>query len=247
MTDGDGISTGSRVNGRFLERGQQVTRLEAFVDAAFAFAVTLLVISIDAIPDSAESLIAAIKGVPAFGASFALIVWFWHAHASWSRRYGLDDAATTRLSLLLVFLVLVYVYPLKVMFGSFFSWATGRWLPSGFLIQSLGELQLMFAVYAIAWSTLGLVVVALYRHAWSQRDVLGLGREERIELRGRLAAWWVVPASGVLSLLITASLHPSAWWMYGLPLVAYALMLLRGVVQRHAQHRAALALDRPPG
>lgn len=60
----------------FLERGASVTRVEAFVDAAFAFAVTLLVISLDSIPSSISSMVEALKGVPAFAASFAQIMIF---------------------------------------------------------------------------------------------------------------------------------------------------------------------------
>ena len=63
-----GVSELRRMPDGFLERGAQVTRLEAFVDAAFAFAVTLLVISLDAIPDSIPALMVAMKGVPAFAA-----------------------------------------------------------------------------------------------------------------------------------------------------------------------------------
>lgn len=246
MIDGSARPAEARGKGRFLERGQQVTRLEAFVDAAFAFAVTLLVISIDAIPDSAEALIAALKGIPAFAASFALIALFWNAHARWSRRYGMDDAWTTTLSLLLVFLVLVYVYPLRVLFGSFFGWISGGWLPSGYRIGSFDDLRLMFAVYAIAWGTLGLVVVALYGHAWRKRDALALGREERIELRGDLAGWWMVPATGALSLLFAALLKPPIEWMYGLPGMTYSLMAFTGLVSRFAERRAARRIGRSP-
>ena len=91
-------------------------------NAAFAFAVTLLVISFDAIPDSAQAMLEALKGVPAFGASFALLVMFWWAHASWSRRYGLDDGVTAVLSCVLVFTVLVYVYPLRFMSEICITW-----------------------------------------------------------------------------------------------------------------------------
>src|SRR3546814_19817903 len=92
----------------FVHRGRQVTRLEAFVDAAFAFAVTLLVISIDAIPDSRAALVVALKAVPSFAACFAMIALFWAAHARWSRRYGFDHAPCNVVSLLLVFVVVVY-------------------------------------------------------------------------------------------------------------------------------------------
>ena len=67
-------------------RGGGTTRLEAFVDAAFAFAVTLLVISAERIPDSVRSLVLALKQIPAFAAGFALLALFWYAHVRWSRR-----------------------------------------------------------------------------------------------------------------------------------------------------------------
>ena len=44
-------------------QGERSSRLDAFVDAAFAFAVTLLVISADRIPDTLESLLLALKTV----------------------------------------------------------------------------------------------------------------------------------------------------------------------------------------
>ena len=44
--------------------GGRNNRLDAFVDAAFAFAVTLLVISADKVPDSIEALRIALKAVP---------------------------------------------------------------------------------------------------------------------------------------------------------------------------------------
>jgi uncharacterized membrane protein len=46
-----------------IDRGEKVTRLEAFVDAAFAFSVTLLVISGDKIPTSVDELIQALNHV----------------------------------------------------------------------------------------------------------------------------------------------------------------------------------------
>jgi uncharacterized membrane protein len=45
-----------------ISRGRQTTRLETFVDAAFAFALTMLVISVDAIPQSFDELLQALKG-----------------------------------------------------------------------------------------------------------------------------------------------------------------------------------------
>ena len=54
------------------------------------------------------------RGVPGFAASFFVIARLWQSHRHWSRRYGIEDAYGTRLSLALVFIVLVYVYPLRM-------------------------------------------------------------------------------------------------------------------------------------
>ena len=91
-----------------------MTRLETFTDAAFAFAVTLLVVGGgDSVPANFTEMVLALKQVPAFAASFANIMLFWYAHHVWSRRFGLDDTASIFLSLVLIFVVLIYVYPLK--------------------------------------------------------------------------------------------------------------------------------------
>jgi len=169
----------------FQERGASVTRLEAFVDAAFAFSVTLLVIALNGIPDSISGMLQALKGVPAFAASFAQIMMFWSAHALWSRRFGLDDGGSTRLSLVLVFLVLVYVYPLKILFGSFFAWISGGWLPQVALIRTLADLQGMFTMYGLAFGTLSLLMAALNRHALHGNVAPPLSAYERGHARGQ--------------------------------------------------------------
>ena len=69
----------------FRERGAQVTRVEAFIDAVFAFAITLMAVAGQSIPGSVDALADAMKGIPAFVLAFALIARFWSAHAHWSR------------------------------------------------------------------------------------------------------------------------------------------------------------------
>ncbi len=97
----DGLADLPKKNG-FRQRGSEMTRLETFTDAAFAFAVTMLVVGGgDAIPTSFEEMILALKQVPAFAASFSNIMLFWYAHHRWSRRYGLEDAVSVTLSVTL--------------------------------------------------------------------------------------------------------------------------------------------------
>ena len=214
--------------GDYVERGQQVTRLEAFVDAAFAFALTMLVISIDEIPGNRAELVQALKGVPAFAASFAVLAMFWWDHNLWSRRFGLDDGWSVLLSLVYVFLALVYVYPLKMLFGAMFGWVSDGWLPSGFEFTGLADLRFMFQTYAVAFGSMGLVSLALNWRAWQQRELIGLDALERLALRRQLLANCALPLVATVSFVCASLLQPGLPGpLYGLPgFVYFGLSLL---------------------
>jgi hypothetical protein len=228
----------------FRHRGEQVTRLEAFVDAAFAFALTLLVISLDSIPDSIPALIEALKGVPAFALCFAQIAMFWHAHVRWSRRFGLDDVGSTLLSLLLVFLILVYVYPLKILFSTLCSWITGGWIPWNVTVNSYTDITDMFVIYGLAFATLSLCMLALYAHSYRCRAALDLDIEERVGTLGEMTQWAWFFAVASLS-MVTALLMPAHVpnWLSGLPGMMYFLMNFVRLVSLRVERRARRILS----
>ena len=93
-----------REDGRIL-RGENMTRIETFVDAAFAFVFAMLVISIDEIPKTVPGLLDLSQDIPAFLISATIIGLIWVAHTVWSRTFGLQNRATLHLSLGLVMLV----------------------------------------------------------------------------------------------------------------------------------------------
>src|SRR6478609_12183734 len=95
-----------------------MTRLETFIDAAFAFAVTMLVISNGQVPNDIPALLEAFKNVPAFVASIAVLSIFWRGHWLWSRRFGLEDGASILISWTMLVTILIFIYPLKAIFGS---------------------------------------------------------------------------------------------------------------------------------
>jgi uncharacterized membrane protein len=226
-----GNETPRRLPDGFLERGEAVTRLEAFVDATFAFAVTLLVISLDSIPDSIPGMLQALKGVPAFAASFAQIMLFWSAHATWSRRFGLDERGSSTLSLVLVFLVLVYVYPLKILFGSFFAWISGGWLPQVATIHTLADLQGMFTMYGLAFGSMSLLMAALNRQALRAEVSPPLSEYERQRTRGEIVHWLysaVVAAGSIVFAMLIPGDSPN--WLFGMPGMFYAMLGFTGLV-----------------
>ena len=225
-----------------LERGDKTTRVEAFVDAAFAFALTLLAIAGDHVPSSVGTLVQAVKELPAFALSFLLVLQVWSGHVDWSRSYGLDDRTSRRLSLLLVFMVLVFVYPLKMVFGALCSTLTRGWLPANFTVSSVAELPALFIVFGIAFGSLGMVLSALYLHAWRLRELLGLDAAERIRTRARIFHWALVGVVALLSIVSTLLIPArteSGWWL-GFPgFVYFSLNITAPLLRRHALRRIA--------
>ena len=97
----------------FRWRGGDISRLEGLSDAVFAFAVTLLVVSLE-VPETFDELLHVLRGFFAFAVCFAILFWVWHDH------YGLADGYTTTLTGVLLFIVLFYVYPMKFLFSILF-------------------------------------------------------------------------------------------------------------------------------
>src|SRR3984893_12017928 len=109
----------------FRLRGIQMTRLETFIDAAFAFAISMLVIAPQQIPDNIQALLAAFRNVPAFVASIVVLGIFWRGHWLWSRRYGLEDGVSIFISWAMIVTMLIYIYPLKAIFSSMWFLLSG--------------------------------------------------------------------------------------------------------------------------
>jgi uncharacterized membrane protein len=205
----------------FRMRGSNMTRIETFTDAAFAFALTLLVISLD-MPKSYDELLLSLNGVPAFLLSAILLMIFWQGHHVWSRRYGLEDARTVMLSCLLVFTVLVYIYPLKFVFLSMTTWLRfGLGLPIPAQPVTVGEaadINRLFVIYGVGFVAMCVTILLLYRHAWQQREALQLNEVERYDTRVGAITWTILGSAGLLSTLMALFL-PSTW--VGIPGWAY--------------------------
>jgi uncharacterized membrane protein len=202
----------SRKHG-FRLRGLDMTRLETFLDAAFAFATTMLVISIDHIPGNYTELITVLKGIPAFGASFAIMMFFWVSHRKWSRYYGLEDGPSIFISLLLIFVLLVYIYPLKLMFSALFAWMSNGWFPSQFELEHPYELTGLFFIYGFGVAAMGALMALLYRRAKAAQQMLKLNQLELVLTDAEIVTWSIMSLTGLVSALfaITMPLKMSAF------------------------------------
>ncbi len=187
----------------FEHRGAETTRLETFVDAAFAFALTLLVISFDAVPTSYAELTIALRSIPAFLFGFAILMMFWIAHRNWSKRYGLDTTFSVLVSLALIFVIMVYVYPLRSMATAAVSAMTNGWLPTNFVISSEAQALGLFRIYGVGFMLCNACIVALNWHALQMRDPLRLSPAEVFLTRTEIVAWCIVGAFGLASFLLT--------------------------------------------
>lgn len=194
----------------FRIRGLEMTRIETFVDAAFAFAVTLLVISFDAIPSNYEEMVDALKRVPAFVAAVAQLMWIWWEHNKWSRRFGLEDAMTAFLSAALVVVVMVYVYPLRILAEGAFSWLTNGYLPDAFDLQSIDELRFMFVFLGVGFALLCLLFLWMNAYAVRRGAELRLDRVERYHLATTQRVWAGSACTGLLSIALALAL-PDRW------------------------------------
>jgi uncharacterized membrane protein len=187
-----------------VPRRHEISRLEGFSDAVFAFALALLVVSVEA-PSSYAELIDRMLGGVSFACSFALLAWLWYEHNSFFRRFGLQDGYTILLNSLLLFVVLLYVYPLKFMFNSLFARFVPRIKPPE--PMELWELANTASIYSAGFIAIFVLFALLYRHALSRRDELALSDLEVFDARSNIGHHLISAGVGVIALVI-ASMAP---------------------------------------
>lgn len=184
----------------FRFRGHEVRRIEAFSDAVFAFAVTLLIVSLE-VPKTFDELMVTMRGFFAFGVSFVLLMMIWYEQNIFFRRYGLDDLKTIVLNCTLIFLVLFYVYPLKFLFTLVFSdqiYGAGH---SPFVIKGTDVSKLM-AIYGIGYILIYILFSLMYSHALKKAKELELSPGEIFDTKTKLYKNYFLISIGLLSVIV---------------------------------------------
>lgn len=229
----------------FRWRGHEITRIEALTDAVFAFAITLLVVSLE-VPRTFTELAETMRGFLAFALSFAMLFWIWYQHFIFFRRYGLQDSTTVVLSGILLFVVLFYVYPLKflwsllastVMGGGTLRGADGTTVP---MIEQ-SQMSSLLAIYGLGFAAVFLLFLLLYLHAHRRRESLGLTALEAYDTREKAREHGLSAGVGLLSVALTllfprvAAIAVMPYWLLG------AVQAVHGRMSRRRRDALATA------
>jgi uncharacterized membrane protein len=208
----------SEVQNGFRMRGLgEASRIEALSDGVIAFAITLLVVSLE-VPRTFDELLVTMRGFLAFAITFAMLFHVWFVQYKFFRRYGLNDNFTIWMTACLLFVVLFYVYPLK------FVWTLviNAILGFGTTVQTAGgatesvlrpeQTPMMFVVYGIGFAAVFAIFSLLYRHAYHKRGELELNELEAHDTRAWFQENMLMALVGVLSVGI--ALTRSARYMF---------------------------------
>lgn len=174
---------------KFRWRSHEISRIEGLSDAVFAFAVTLLVVSLE-VPKTYGELMETMRGFGSFAICFALLFVVWFNQYKFFRRYGLQDNLTLVFNAVLLFVVLFYVYPLKFVFSFLISIFTGGHaevrLPNGTvegMVENADQVAKLMIIFGVGYIAVFGVFALLYWHAYRKRAQLDLNELEVFDTR----------------------------------------------------------------
>src|SRR5438045_993586 len=150
----------------FRNRAHEVSRLEAFSDVIFGFALSLIVVSLEA-PKTYAELMEVVRGILPFGFCFGIFIGLWFQHHDFFRRYAMQDRTVVVLNTALLFVILFYVYPLKFMFVLVAREITGE--HPHFTLQ---QARTLFTIYGVGFAAVNWLLAAMYGHAARHADEL---------------------------------------------------------------------------
>ena len=221
----------------FELRGLAFSRLDAFSDVVFGFALTLLVVSLE-VPHTFDELHATLRGFFPFAICFALLMFIWHGHYKFFRRFGTHDLRTVVINAVLLFVILFYVYPLKFLFTFV---VLG---PEPHAFEGPRQLAELMILYGVGFAAVYLLQAALYWNGYAQRALLHLTPLEEVLTRGYMAGNVGMAGIGLLSALFAVAV-PSRYAGYA-GLLYLLILPVRRLQTRRMRGRIAGAVPSLP-
>lgn len=216
-------------------RGHEVTRIEAFSDAMFAFGITLLIVSLE-VPRSYHELMNGMLMFMPFAICFTIVFMIWYAQNIFFRRYGLHDTTTVVLNGILMFVVLFFIYPLKYLFRGMFS--------GGLVIENTRQIAYLFYIYSGGFMVIYLLFAAMYNNALRHREALNLTPSELFQTRSHLYGHLAIAGVGMLSIIIAYFDTGTNGWA-GLIYFLIGPVMTVLYSKRHSRHRRLFPQTKP--
>lgn len=232
----------------FRWRGGEVSRIEGLTDAVFAFALTLIVVSLE-VPGSFEELYRIMLTFPVFAICFAMLVMVWYYHYRFFRRFGLEDFQTILLNTALLFVVLFYVYPLKFVFTGLLSDLLGLGVAS-VSDTTLPQARLLMVFYSSGVVLIFGLFALMNLRAYRLREALELDELETYLTHSEIGAHVISLAIGVLSIVL-ALVSPGIWGPFLAGVIYFLMGPAHGVYgyrrgkRAEQMHTALLTAEEP--
>lgn len=236
----------------FRYRGKNQTRLEAFTDAAFALAITLTLLS-SSVPNTFAELSDSMQNLIPFGGCVVLVMIIWYQHYIFFLRYGLQDLKTIVLNTFLIFLILVYVYPLKFLFVVLQNLYVGLFTGNPELIThtftnivSYEDSRFLMIIYGLGAGLIFFTFAMMYRHALRQKIALELDEYEVFQSVSGLRVNLLMTSIPILSALIAFSGIFGAWnfLLSGMTYMLYPpVMILNGKMRERKRIKLVQTLN----
>ena len=226
----------------FRWRGGEISRVEGLTDGVFALAMTLLIVPFEVQgAESFEQFEAILLRAPVMAVCIAFLVMVWQSHFVFHRRYGLEDGVTVWLNGGFLLVLMLGVYPLKLLSTLLVNSFTS--LGDGLTMADLGREQVtwLMQVYGLGFGLMYVALFAMVLRAWRRREVLELDAAERCLTLGLLAGHGVMIGTAILSVSLAS---------VGMPSLAGLAFFLIGPLQglvgwRFGARAEALVADRP--
>lgn len=143
-----------------------ISRIEAFSDAVFAFAATLMVVNFN-LENTIEFSRSSLTGFLSFFVSFFVLVTLWWIHYNFFRRTKHMDNYLIAINAILLFVTLYYVFPLKNLVES--------WMGEG--VRTANDLANLFVMYGIGFLLIFLCFSLMYYRAYKKSTKLNKAME----------------------------------------------------------------------
>jgi len=196
-------------------RSHEVTRIEAFSDGVFAFAVSLLVISLE-VPKNSQDMLRSLWGFFPFTLTFLIVFWIWRTQYKFFRRYGLHDRATLTINSVLLIITLGFVYPLKFLFSTLF-------LPLGYFCRPQ-DVAPMVMLYNGGFAIIEFLFCSMYLNAYFKRTIVNLTAVETFETVSFAIGYLIPGFVSVIAVIIAFAERNNGWDKINICYMAYAAL-----------------------